>query len=134
MSNKKKSVVTILSMIAVIIMLVIILFLNFISKAKEGEKILAETTFSDVDLSSIPDGKHLGEYEAGFVLVKVELTVENGVLTNIDLLEHRNGKGKPAERIVDEILNKQTTNVDVVSGATSSSLVIRKAIEDALLN
>lgn len=132
MPNKRKARLAIL--IGATSILVITLLFLVVSKAKEGEKILAETTFSDIDLSRVSNGKHLGEYEAGLVSVKVEVTVENGTIQRIDLLEHKNGKGKPAEGLIDDILNKQTTNVDVVTGATSSSIVIRKAIENALTN
>ena len=51
---------------------------------------------------------------------------------SIDLLEHRNEKGKPAEQIIDDILKRQQIDVDEVSGATNSSKVIKKAIENAI--
>ncbi|MGE4531611.1 MAG: FMN-binding protein, partial [Acidithiobacillus sp.] len=108
-------------------------FVNFISLAKKGEEILSNTTFSDITLSAIADGSYTGEFGAGPVYVKAQVTVKNGVMTEIMLLEHDNGKGSAAEGIVDKMLQSQTTNVDLVSGATYSSKVIRKAVENALL-
>ena len=40
--------------------------------------------------------------------------------------------GKKAENIVSRIINRQSLDVDVVSGATISSIAIIKAVENAL--
>ncbi len=62
----------------------------------------------------------------------MEVTVQNGAITNIDILEHKNERGKPAEIVVDRIIEEQKIDVDTVSGATNSSTVIKKAVENAL--
>ena len=49
-------------------------------------------------------------------------------------MEHVNGQGSGAERIPATVVEKQTLQIDMVSGATYSSKVILKAIENALLN
>ncbi len=53
-----------------------------------------------------------------FVYAKVEVTVQNGVITNIDILEHKNGRGSNAEVVVDRIVEEQKIEVDAGSGAT----------------
>jgi uncharacterized protein with FMN-binding domain len=40
--------------------------------------------------------------------------------------------GRPAEAITERVVAAQTTQVDAVSGATGSSRVILKAIENAV--
>lgn len=60
------------------------------------------------------------------------MTVANHAITDIKITRHKCGKGKPAESIVDDVIAKQTTKVDAVSGATGSSIVILKAIENAV--
>ena len=60
------------------------------------------------------------------------VTVQNGAITNIDILEHKNGRGSSAEAVVDRIIEEQKIEVDAVSGATNSSAVIKKAVENAL--
>ena len=47
-------------------------------------------------------------------------------------MEHRNERGKAAEVIVGNVVATQEINVDAVSGATNSSNVIKKAIENAI--
>ena len=55
----------------------------------------------------------------------MEVTVQDGVITNIDILEHKNGRGKSAEVVADRIMEEQKIDVDAVSGATNSSVVIK---------
>jgi len=69
-----------------------------------------------------------------FIFAKVEVTVESGGIANITILEHRNERGRPAESVINDILDNQRIDVDAVSGATNSSAVIKKAIENALCN
>jgi uncharacterized protein with FMN-binding domain len=84
------------------------------------------------DLTSITDGSYPGSYEAGLVVVELTVAVADGRMTAIDLERHDNGKGDPAEAIIDTVLREQRLDVDCVSGATVSSKVILKSIEDAL--
>ena len=67
-----------------------------------------------------------------FVYAKVQVTVRNGAITAIDIREHKNGRGEPAELVADRMIQEQKIDVDIVSGATSSSIVIKKAVENAL--
>lgn len=79
----------------------------------------------------VADGTYYGEYDAGYIKVSVKVTVDKGEM-KIDLLRHENERGKKAEMLIDEMEQKQTTAVDAVSGATNSSHVIIKAVENAL--
>lgn len=81
----------------------------------------------------LKDGIYDGEAKDGPVKVLAKVTIQNQRITNIKLIEHRTWKGKPAENIIpDRIINKQSTRVDVVSGATVSSRAIMNAVEAAV--
>jgi uncharacterized protein with FMN-binding domain len=84
------------------------------------------------DLQKVGDGTYIGEYKAGPVRVKASVAVTNHSIAEVKILEHDNGLGKKAEAITNSILQKQSLNVDVVSGATLSSKVILKAVEIGL--
>jgi len=88
----------------------------------------------NIDISKIPDGVYTGECNVTFIYAKVEVTVESGGIANITILEHRNERGRLAESVINDILDNQRIDVDAVSGATNSSAVIKKAIENALCN
>lgn len=99
---------------------------------KTYQKQVAEITISDVKLSEVADGVHTGSYEVLWVAAEVKVTVKNHRIEGIELVKHKNGKGAPAEIIPGKVVEAQSLDVDIVSGATSSSKVILKAIENAL--
>ncbi len=69
-----------------------------------------------------------------FIYAKVEVTVENGEIKSVNILEHRQERGKAAESVTDKIVDEQKIDVDAIAGATNSSTVIKKAVENALKN
>lgn len=89
-------------------------------------------TISEVDLSEIRDGEYIGEYDAGFIYAKVKVTVNNHMITDVELLKHNHERGAKAEAIVENIVNEQKIDVDTISSATNSSKVIKKACLNAL--
>ena len=130
MRISKKKMVLFISMFLLLVGFVWgILYLKSVADYKKAVK---ETTFEDIHISDIPDGVYVGEYDVDFIYAKVEVTVQNGEITNINILEHRNERGKTAEVIADSIVDEQKIDVDAISGATNSSTVIKKAVENAL--
>ena len=93
---------------------------------------IANIEVEEIDLSEVEDGVYEGDYDAGYIYAKVRVQIEAGKIASVTLLEHRNERGKPAEAIIDDVLRKQQIDVDAVSGATNSSKVIQKAIENAI--
>lgn len=91
-----------------------------------------ETDLKGLDASGLPDGGYEGSARIFPVNVKVLVHVTAGKITSIDLIKHFNGRGKAAESILDSIIQAQSTAVDVVAGATQSSLTILQAVENAL--
>ena len=104
----------------------------YLKSIADYKKAVEKTTFTNIDISDIPDGVYIGEYDVNVIYAKVEVTVENGEITNIIILEHRNERGKPAEAVINNIVEEQKIDVDAVSAATNSSTVIKKAVENAL--
>lgn len=94
---------------------------------------VTNTVISDVDLTRIPDGVYVGEYDVSYIYAKVEVRVSNHAITDIDIIEHRHERGASAESVLGAILERQSLNVDAVSGATNSSVVLKKAVENALV-
>jgi len=87
------------------------------------------------DLTLLPDGTYHGIYDLSGTPVKVilDVTIQDHKITNINIVKHFcSSVGKKAESIIDRVIEKQNLEVDVVSGATGSSMSILKAIENAL--
>ncbi|PHS33909.1 MAG: FMN-binding protein [Alkaliphilus sp.] len=95
---------------------------------------LKDLKISNVDISKVPDGTYAGSYKVFPIIAEVKVTVKNHEITGIELLKHKSGQGAPAEMIPSKVVEAQTLEVDAVSGATYSSKVILKAIENALNN
>lgn len=122
----------IIQLLALLLSVGLLFLAAYLKRVAEYKRAVRETSFSGIDLSSVPDGVYVGDYDVDLLYARVEVTVEDGKITEIHILEHRQERGKSAEAIADSIIREQKTDVDAVSGATNSSIVIRKAVENAL--
>ena len=78
-----------------------------------------------------------GVYEASYAqlpnIAKVKVTIKDGRISDIQILSHITWHGKKAEGpIPQRIIEKQSTDVDAVTGATNSSQTIAKAVQKAI--
>lgn len=90
-------------------------------------------TTGKVDHPRLVDGVYEGSYRSGPVKARVRVSIEDQRISNIQLIEHSTWKGKEAEAIIpDRIVQGQSTEVNVVSGATRSSRVIMNAVQNAV--
>jgi uncharacterized protein with FMN-binding domain len=103
-----------------------------ISKAIRFKMEIDKVVVGEVDVASVPNGSYRGTCDVGAVVATVEVEVASGRITTITLLRHDNGQGKAAESITGKVIEAQSLKVDAISGATYSSRVILKAIENAL--
>ncbi len=130
MSIYRKKIVMILIML--FLLLALIFGTAYIDRVGEYKRAVKETTIEEVNISDIPDGVYIGEYDVNFIYAKVEVDVSGGKIIDVRILEHRQERGKAAEAVANEIVDEQRIDVDTVSGATNSSIVIKKAVEVAL--
>ncbi|KNZ41265.1 FMN-binding protein [Acetobacterium bakii] len=130
MHKIKRPIIFILISAAIIGILAFACYLNDVSNYK---KAVADITYADIDIANIPDGVYDGAYDVGYISAKVEVLINNGTIEKINLIEHKNEKGSAAEVITDNIIQEQKIDVDAISGATNSSRVIKKAVENALI-
>ncbi len=128
MSKSKKAVLLVCAFIAVIMIGVIVLYTD----TEKRIEAYNDFEFSNLDLSSVEDGTYTGSEDGGIVKASVEVKVVDHIITDVKIISHRNGRGKPAEVIANDVVAKNTIDVDVVSGATLSSSVIKMAIYNAL--
>lgn len=105
-----------------------------LNKIEKDLKYLATITISDIDLGEITDGNYSGSYSAFPVAVEVDVMIEDHQIKEVMIIKHDNGQGKQAEDIIADVIEQQSLDVDMISGATYSSKVILLAIEDALLS
>ena len=89
-------------------------------------------TLTGVEVSDVQDGVYEGSYDAILVQAYVTVYVEDGMIQDIEY-EHIHQRGARGEEVVERVMEDQSLEVDTVTGATDSSKVLLKAIENALL-
>ncbi len=95
-------------------------------------EIYKKTTIDKVDIRQVKDGTYVGYYDMLLVNALVRATVKDGVLTKLDLLEHGYDKKHEGSAVIQQILKKQSLEVDGITGSTQSCRSILKATERAL--
>ena len=131
--RKSVAVKIIIAVVLVALAVGIYFSANYIWQLREYKKRIASISVSNVNLAEIPDGSYTGSYDAIMIAAKVRVDVQSHHITAINLIYHKNERGKRAEAIVNEIKTAQSLKVDTITGATNSSKVILKA-EQRYLN
>ena len=84
---------------------------------------------------SYKDGEYLGKASAYNGNVEVKVTISGGKMTAIDIVKTKDDEDyffDAQKKVIPEILEKQSTDVDAVAGATTSSEGIAHAVQKAL--
>lgn len=93
-----------------------------------------QMTIADTDLTRLADGVYPGEAKVGSYTYKVAVTLQNHRITGIQIVDNRKSPyARYAEGVAPKVLNAQNANVDTVTGATTTSKALLKAIENALM-
>lgn len=105
-----------------------------VSKEHEEAKSLS---LDEVDFGRLSDGTYIGTYEGGMYkwrANRVKVTVRAGKVTDIKLLSSKEDNGKSTYHIdiYNRVMEKQSLQVDTISGATLTSKAYLKGIENAL--
>ena len=106
---------------------------------------ISTLSIGDVDFSNLKDGTYTGSFlgtKGHLRDATVEVEITNGNVSCIHILKGavdetgaplEIGKGKTAIDLFEAVLRQKSMQVDVVSGATLTSKVHLKALENALL-
>ncbi|RAM60869.1 FMN-binding protein [Mesotoga sp. SC_3PWM13N19] len=116
--------------IAVAALNIIVMVLIF-PRLEEGLKELGTLEFAPLNLSQLTDRHYEGNFAAGIVGAAVIVVVSGHEIKSIEIVRHNHGRGKSAEANTASLIENQSVEVIVISGATYSSKVILKAIENA---
>lgn len=143
-SKKKKRKTRIWTILSVILG-VIVLGLGATMLAFEpGRREALSLTISEMEFHKLRDGIYLGEYKGtkdSLRNTKVQVTVASGKVTEIQVVEGalanekqrtEVGNGLSINDLLDRVIESQSLQVDIISGATITSKVHLKAMENAL--
>ena len=105
---------------------------SYIADLNNYKTVVAGLQINEPDLSQVQDGTFQGSCDTIFVAADVRVTVKDHKITDIQLIRHKTERGQKAEVIPEKVVKTQSLQVDTITGATNSSKVILKAIENAL--
>lgn len=87
----------------------------------------------NINLANMDDGSYKGEYSYGSYTYQVEVQVKKNRIEDIHVIHNRDTSyAKKAEGVIHRVLGKQALDVNAVSGATTTSKALLKAMENAL--
>lgn len=90
---------------------------------------------NQIYISKLEDGVYKGKYSGGRWSNEVNVTLKNKKITGIDVVKSVVfEKPELTRTLINNVIEKQNTSVDVVSGATVTSKAYLKSIENALKN
>lgn len=112
---------------------IIILSLLSIAACESTSRKIRDLELPPVDLSTIQDSVYTGQYSHHNTLYKVEVTLENHRITEINVLSSEGDEYDiKALDVLDRVMEEQSLNVDAVTGATTSSKLYLICIYNAL--
>lgn len=97
-----------------------------------------ETTTSSSTSGPYIDGTYTGMADGYRPVLTVKVVIENGYIASVEVVAHNEKNerfyGEPVALIPQEIVAAQSTDVDIVTGATFTSTGIKNAVNNALAN
>ncbi|MEQ8153669.1 MAG: FMN-binding protein [Clostridiaceae bacterium] len=99
----------------------------------KGMKAGKELVINKVNLGDLSDGRYRGSYTSGRWSNELEITVkDHKIVTITSIKDVAFIPPEFKENLFDSVIQKQNTDVDVVSGATVTTKAYLKSIENAL--
>ena len=109
-----------------------------------GRREIAGLSFPSINFKKLHDGTYIGDYKGTKSHLRdaqVKVTITSGEISDIEILKGAVDKegqplkikaGKSIEDLFNEVVESESLQVDVISGATLTSKTHLKALENAL--
>ncbi len=129
----KKILSAVVVVMVVFIVGVVIFYFAMVKPMLNEISQIQQMEIATINLNDVADGSYRGDFTYGKFTYEVEVTVKDHKIESIKVIKNRKSKyAKMAEGILARIVEKQTLQVDAVSGATTTSKAFMKAVENAL--
>ena len=128
--SDSKALKTIL--IVICAMLAFVMYMQH--RTKNYYKQAAKLPFYNVQVLDVKDGTYRGKVYTNFMHVQLDVTVANGKLTAIEIVENEGAYGKKVAPIIDEMIAQNTSVVPAIKGEELASIIFVACVDDALFN
>lgn len=107
---------------------------SFMGYLMLNQSTVLQETIAPIDISTVPDGTYIGNYDQGRWKNTLEVVVEDGAIIEVNIIDDMTfSDGILTAVLFERVKTVQNLDeVDTVSGGTVSSIAYLKAIEDAL--
>ncbi len=129
LESRVKRKVVLAVVIPLVVIMIAFLVLNWLTLQK-----FRRTEIQDVDVSTLKDGTYYGEATIGGFTYKVEASLRKQRIVDLKIIANRKSSyARFAEGVMPRVLEAQNASVDTITGATTTSKALLKAVENALL-
>ena len=116
-----------------IVVCILLTFAMYMQKrTRNYYKQAAKLPFYNVQPDQVADGTYRGKIYTQFMHVQLDVSVANGQLTKIEIIENEGAYGKKVAPILDEMIAQNTSVVTAVKGDELASIVFIACVDDAL--
>ena len=127
--KKKKRRIVLLIVLGVVAFLVIFA-MSFLMM---GQGMIKGMSIGNISVADIPDGTYTGSFDGYRWSNTLQVTLHAGQITDIEIIKDQSvAVPDVSGKLFDSIKEKQSLQVDAVTGATVSGKAYLKAIENAL--
>ena len=117
-------------LIALCVILSFVLYMQ--KRTKSYYKEAAKLPFYNVQPCDVADGTYHGKTYTRFLHVQLDVTVQSGRLTRIDIVENEGIGGKKITPLLDEMIAQNNSVVTALKGDELASIVFIACVDDAL--
>ncbi|MDD3656391.1 MAG: FMN-binding protein [Atribacterota bacterium] len=123
-----------LRILGYIVLAILVIGLGGFIYATQGMSKYRKMVINDIDLSKLKDGVYQGAFTDGRWKNELEVTVKDHTITDIKMVKASDWSGMNAfsEKVFQLVKEKQSLQIDTVSGATVNTKAVLKSIENAL--
>ena len=132
MQSKSNRNSKILRTILIIICVVLTFIMYMQRRTRNYYKQAAKLPFYNVQVQDVPDGTYRGKVYTNFMHVQLDVSVKEGQLIKIEIIENEGAYGKKVAPILDKMIAQNTSVVQAVEGEELASIVFVACVDDAL--
>ena len=106
-----------------------------VAEAEPEAETDSDETAVNISAADLEDGKYQAAAQGHVDQIELEVTVESGKISDIEILSQNETEGlgdQAVEDITAAIVEEQSLEVDSISGATNSSEAVKNAVRKAL--
>ena len=120
------------------VLIVICVILSFVMymqrRTRNNLKQAAKLPFYNVQPAQVPDGTYHGKVYTSFMHVQVDVSVQDGRFTKIEIVENQGAYGQKIAPLINEMIAQNNTVVPAIKGDEIGSIVFIACVDDALFN